>query len=193
MENKTIIFANSRYILRSDTLENWEAANPILLYNEIVLVDDGKYPEIFKRGDGITPFCDLPYWPDTGFSIEKSSEEDSERTFLIIDGVRGSDGSGFEFFNGIILSHGTLHMCGEKVTNVAYPEDADDAANKRYVDAMNEELQKAVEDLEERANNGEFKGDPGPPGEDYLLTDVDKADIASLVLAEFTDVSEVGQ
>ena len=40
------------------------------------------------------------------------------------------------------------------------------------------------------------KGDPGAkgePGENYILTDTDKTDIANLVLANFVDVSEVGQ
>lgn len=33
----------------------------------------------------------------------------------------------------------------------------------------------------------------GPKGEDYVLTDTDKTDIANLVYAKFTDVAEVGQ
>ncbi len=37
------------------------------------------------------------------------------------------------------------------------------------------------------------KGDRGEPGADYVLTDTDKTEIAELVLANFIDVSEVGQ
>lgn len=33
----------------------------------------------------------------------------------------------------------------------------------------------------------------GEKGDDYVLTETDKTDIADLVLANFTDVSEVGQ
>lgn len=36
-------------------------------------------------------------------------------------------------------------------------------------------------------------GPQGLPGNDYILTDTDKTDIANLVLANFVDVSEVGQ
>ena len=37
------------------------------------------------------------------------------------------------------------------------------------------------------------KGEKGDKGDTYALTDTDKTDIAALVLANFTDVSEVGQ
>ncbi len=37
------------------------------------------------------------------------------------------------------------------------------------------------------------KGDKGETGDTYTLTDTDKTEIAALVLANFTDVSEVGQ
>lgn len=43
-------------------------------------------------------------------------------------------------------------------------------------------------------NDLEWKTGPqGLPGNDYVLTDTDKNDIANLVLANFVDVSEVGQ
>lgn len=38
-----------------------------------------------------------------------------------------------------------------------------------------------------------IKGDKGDKGDDYVLTDADKTDIADLVLANFTNVAEVGQ
>lgn len=37
------------------------------------------------------------------------------------------------------------------------------------------------------------QGPQGPQGEDYVLTEADKAEIAARILANFTDVSEVGQ
>ena len=37
------------------------------------------------------------------------------------------------------------------------------------------------------------KGDKGDKGDDYVITETDKNDIANLVLANFVDVSEVGQ
>ena len=63
MQNK-IINANARYVIRQDTLENWQTANPVLLDGELVAVTDGKYPEVLKRGDGETAWMDLPWWPE---------------------------------------------------------------------------------------------------------------------------------
>ena len=56
--------------------------------------------------------------------------------------------------------------------------------------------------LEEAKESGDFKGDKGDKGDRgdkgeqgdaYTLTNADKTDIANIVLANFTDVSEVGQ
>lgn len=44
----------------------------------------------------------------------------------------------------------------------------------------------------ERGVQGE-QGEKGEKGDDYVLTETDKTDIANLVLANFVDVSEVGQ
>lgn len=37
------------------------------------------------------------------------------------------------------------------------------------------------------------KGEPGADGKDYILTDVDKTEIADIVLSNFVNVAEVGQ
>ena len=63
MQDK-IINANARYVIRQDTLDNWKTANPVLLDGELVAVKDGKYPEVLKRGDGVTAWIDLPWWPE---------------------------------------------------------------------------------------------------------------------------------
>ncbi len=60
-DNKVPIYSNARYILRSDPLEKWNATNPILLDGELARINDGTYPQIFKLGDGVTPWRDLPY------------------------------------------------------------------------------------------------------------------------------------
>lgn len=38
-----------------------------------------------------------------------------------------------------------------------------------------------------------LKGEPGADGKDYILTDVDKQEIADIVLSNFIDVAVVGQ
>ena len=72
----------------------------------------------------------------------------------------------------------------------------DDIPDKEdFITEAQKLLDEAVEtakSVEERANSGEFDGKDGVNGEDYILTDTDKNDIANIVLANFTDVSEVG-
>ena len=51
---------STRIGLRSDTLENWTAANPILLDGEVAVVFDGEN-QIFKVGNGISRFNQLPF------------------------------------------------------------------------------------------------------------------------------------
>lgn len=38
-----------------------------------------------------------------------------------------------------------------------------------------------------------LKGDKGDKGDSYIITEADKTEIANIVLANFVDVSEVGQ
>ena len=46
--------------------------------------------------------------------------------------------------------------------------------------------------LEEAKNSGYFKGDPGEPGKDYVLTEADKEEIAGMVNAPGGGGSSVG-
>ena len=59
MSNK--IYVNARYAFREDSLENWQALNPILEKGEPSIVRDGKDGEWLKIGDGETAWNDLPY------------------------------------------------------------------------------------------------------------------------------------
>ncbi len=53
-----------RVLYRRDTLVAWQTVNPVLLDGEQVLVaTDPMQPKLYnmcKRGDGVTPFNDLP-------------------------------------------------------------------------------------------------------------------------------------
>lgn len=53
---KTIIRAQMKQ--RIDTIENWEAKNPVLLNGELGLISNDQR---YKVGDGSTPWNDLPY------------------------------------------------------------------------------------------------------------------------------------
>lgn len=57
----TKIYANARFGLREDTLENWTLNNPVLERGEPAAVRDGQGAEWLKIGDGVTPFNDLPF------------------------------------------------------------------------------------------------------------------------------------
>ena len=61
MENT--VWAKARYQYRSDTSENWENANPILLAGEHGVVIDSDVPyQREKIGDGKTPWNDLGWY-----------------------------------------------------------------------------------------------------------------------------------
>ena len=59
MPNK--IYVNARYGFREDSLENWQANNPVLERGEPSIVRDGVDGDWLKIGDGETPWNDLPY------------------------------------------------------------------------------------------------------------------------------------
>lgn len=54
---------------RSDTLENWNQKNPILIKNELVVVDCGAQTR-FKIGDGTSNFKDLKYLDEEKISTK---------------------------------------------------------------------------------------------------------------------------
>lgn len=57
-----IINANAKFCFRSDTLENWEAENPVLEKGEFAVVQTNNESEKVKIGDGATPFNELGWW-----------------------------------------------------------------------------------------------------------------------------------
>ena len=59
MVNK--IYLNSRFALRSDTLDNWQSKNPVLEDGEPSVVSNGSETEWLKIGDGVTDWNNLPY------------------------------------------------------------------------------------------------------------------------------------
>lgn len=65
---KTIIRAQMKQ--RIDTIENWEAKNPVLLNGELSLISNDQR---YKVGDGSTAWNDLPY-RGAGSSITIDSE-----------------------------------------------------------------------------------------------------------------------
>lgn len=62
MAESNYIHANARFCFRSDSLENWQETNPILLKGEFCVVTNGSESEKVKIGDGITSWNELPWW-----------------------------------------------------------------------------------------------------------------------------------
>ena len=56
------LYGNARFVLRKDSLENWQTKNPVLLEGEPSYVTDGEDNKKIKIGDGVTPWNDLPYF-----------------------------------------------------------------------------------------------------------------------------------
>ena len=85
------ILAQARFKPRSDTFENWEAKNPILLSGEPGVVIDGTETEKIKFGDGDTPWNDLGWWygpkGDKGDTGEKGAQGEQG-----IQGPKGDTG-----------------------------------------------------------------------------------------------------
>lgn len=58
---KNIIYLNGTFSYREDTLENWEAFDPVLKKGEPAIVRDGENGRWLKIGDGVTSFKSLPW------------------------------------------------------------------------------------------------------------------------------------
>ncbi len=58
---KKRILANTRFVYKSKTKQEWETENPILLNGEIGFVSDVTESDFVKIGDGKTSWNDLPY------------------------------------------------------------------------------------------------------------------------------------
>lgn len=56
-----LYFGNARFKTRTDTAENWNAENPVLLEGEMGIVTDGTDNEWLKVGDGVTAWNSLEY------------------------------------------------------------------------------------------------------------------------------------
>lgn len=56
------LYGDARFVLRKDSLENWQTKNPVLLEGEPSYVTDGEDGKKIKFGDGITPWNDLDYF-----------------------------------------------------------------------------------------------------------------------------------
>lgn len=71
------IYANARFGLREDTLENWIANNPVLEKGEPAVISDSEDSRWLKIGDGKTPFNELP-WKFAGSeaSVKRKSFSD---------------------------------------------------------------------------------------------------------------------
>ncbi len=72
------MFLKTTFALRSDTLENWQSINPILLMGEPAVVSDSENDEWLKVGDGQTPWQDLPWKKAKAQIIEQNFNPTSE-------------------------------------------------------------------------------------------------------------------
>lgn len=170
---------------------------------------------IARNGEGLTPCLSisipdglLKYWAyidfkkpnGETFKTPRIDVSEGKITYNIPCAVLDADG---ELEVQVVFQNadGEIWKTYVKEFAVRYSINAtDDIPDKQdFIAEAQKVLDSTVEtakSLEERANNGEFdgeKGDKGDKGDDYILTETDKTDIANLVLANFTDVAEVGQ
>lgn len=54
-------YLNARVQMKKDTAANWEAANPVILAGEFIIVTTANGETRFKVGDGTKRYTQLPY------------------------------------------------------------------------------------------------------------------------------------
>lgn len=72
--NKIKISADAKFCFRTDSLENWESANPILEKGEFCVAEFENGDKGIKIGDGQTAFCELAWWQSVGGSGGQGSQ-----------------------------------------------------------------------------------------------------------------------
>ncbi|MBO5909443.1 MAG: hypothetical protein J6Q67_06705, partial [Clostridia bacterium] len=90
------IYTKAVFGYREDTLENWEANNPVLERGEPSIVRDGADGEWLKIGDGVTSWKDLPWKRgprgEKGETIQLPiSKGTGEGSILINEGIASGD------------------------------------------------------------------------------------------------------
>ena len=86
------IFGDARIAFRSDTLENWQKENPVLLSGEFSVVTDGTETERVKIGDGIHNWKGLPWWKGPEGKQGPQGEK-GEQGVPGENGLNGTDGN----------------------------------------------------------------------------------------------------
>lgn len=150
------IFGDARIAFRSDTLENWQKENPVLLSGEFSVVTDGTETEKVKIGDGIHNWNDLPWWKGPEGKQGPQGEK-GEQGFRGVDGNDGTPAT--HSWNGTTLT----------ITS---------ASGTSSANLKGEKGDKG--DKGEQGEKGE-QGIQGKDGQDYVLTEADKQEIADMV------------
>lgn len=148
------LFAKARFKPRSDTLENWERENPILLSGEPGIAIDGTETDKIKFGDGVNPWNDLGWWRGPqGLQGEQGIQG--------IQGVQGEKGDqgdkgekgdrGEQGIQGIQGIQGEKGDKGEDaVTDQTYNPTSENAQSGK---AVTEAVLMAVKQVESMAQN----------------------------------------
>ena len=159
------ILAAARFKPRSDTLENWESKNPILLSGEPGVVIDGTETNKIKFGDGVTPWNELGWWkgpkgdPFTyaDFTPEQLDLLKGDRGETGAQGPKGADGkdgtNGIDGKDGYTPQKGVDYFTDEDIAGLnipsvdqTYTPDSDNAQSGKAV-------AEAVVSEQKRANN----------------------------------------
>lgn len=131
MSEEFKVFGNARYAFRRDTLENWEAENPVLLAGEIgVVTDNGEILKV-KIGDGKTAWNNLSWWK--GPKGEKGDKGDKgEQGIQGFSGIDGNDGTpATHSWNGTILT--VTSASGTSSANLKGEKGADGKDGQDYI------------------------------------------------------------
>ena len=120
MSKEVYVNANLRFKARSDTKENWQLSNPILLAGEAGVVTNGTETEKIKFGDGVTPWNELGFWkgPKGDNYILTDSDKQEIAEILKPKRVTFSDGEVITVQNNVeYVAYGAINSL-----TVIYPE-----------------------------------------------------------------------
>lgn len=123
MPNKTF---NVRLQVKKDTEDNWNTNNPVLLANELIIVETNDLGDRFKIGDGTSTYSELPF-------------QDGNIRELITNIINGTTVLPYVAKSGDSMT-GNLDMGSHVVTGLGAPVNPTDAVRQQDLEVLSDEI-----------------------------------------------------
>ena len=123
MPNKTF---NVRLQVKKDTEDNWNTNNPVLLANELIIVETNDLGDRFKIGDGTSTYSELPF-------------QDGNIRELITNIINGTTALPYVAKSGDSMT-GNLNMGSHVITGLGVPVNPTDAVRQQDLETLSDEI-----------------------------------------------------